>query len=281
MKIHALTLNWNGKDRMPKLLRSLIPNVQDIKYQHDVKCTWYIRDNGSKDGSGDMVETWPECSEPKNEVEVKTLMAGHNRDSFAKGMNSLFELANPDDEDLILLLNNDIEFQENAALTKMFELQRKTKADVVGARLVYPAVTDFKLQHAGVIFSKRYNLLPYHFRPGEPVDSTARKNRYFQAVTAALCLVKASAFRKIGGMDEGYKWAFEDIDMCLSIGQFGKIAYCGETEVFHEESASLKKNPVNKMFVGKNVERFRKKWSGKYEIDHDMYLGNKDYKVIK
>jgi len=265
MKIHALTLNWNGRDKLEKLGPGLKTNFEGLDAE------WYVRDNGSKDGSLDWLKAFG----------ATTLEVGHNRDSFAKGVNSLFELANPGEDDFILLLNNDVQFNEPEAIKKMLALQEKTGAEVVGARLVYPAVTDFKLQHAGVIFSKRYNLLPYHFRPGEPVDSAARKNRYFQAVTAAVCLVKASAFRKIGGMDEGYKWAFEDIDMCLSIGQFGKVAYCGETEIFHEESASLKKNPVNKMFVGKNVERFRKKWSGKYEIDHDMYLGNKDYNVIK
>ena len=38
--------------------------------------------------------------------------------------------------------------------------------------------------------------------------------------------------------------------------------YCGKTNVYHEESASLKKNPVNKMMMPHNVSAFRKKWEG-------------------
>lgn len=262
--LHIFTLNWNGKDKLEKLYPSLINATKNIDY------TWWIRDNGSKDGSIDWIQ---------NNIKIKLLNIKHNRGSFAEGVNSLWKLANPSDNDLILLLNNDVEINDKDSLNNMINLLKRTNAEVVGARLLFSDRPEI-IQHAGVIFSKRYNNLPYHFRPGEVTDKDALKNREFQAVTAACCIVKASAFKKINGMDEGFCWAFDDIDMCLQIGQFGKIIYCGNTKIFHEESASLKKNPVNKMFMKQNVERFRKKWNGKYEIDHEMYLNNKNYKTI-
>ena len=55
----------------------------------------------------------------------------------------------------------------------------------------------------------------------------------------------------------------------------------GGTKIFHEESASLKKNPVNKMFMSPNVKHFKSKWTGKYELDHDKYLNDSSYNEAK
>ena len=95
-------------------------------------------------------------------------------------------------------------------------------------------------------------------------------------------MVTAESFAKIGGMDERFRWAFEDIDMCLAIGKNGgKIAYCGGVGIFHGESITLKKNPANKLFLEQNVKLFREKWTGKYTIDHDQYLGDSGYNEIR
>lgn len=269
MRLNILTLTWNGADKLKKLIPTMNAS---LPYCPVDEVIWYIRDNGSKDNTMEVLYSFP--------LDKFVFHAGHNRATFAEGVNCLWEASETKDEDFILLLNNDVMIKDPKSLAKMFELQKKTGADVVGGRLLYTGTN--KLQHAGVIFSTRYNNLPYHFRPGEESDKNAQKDRYFQAVTAACCLVRGSAFNRIGGMDEGFKWAFDDIDMCLQIGSTGgSIAYCGGTTIYHEESASLKKNPVNKMFLNKNVERFRKKWTGKYKIDHDLYLKNPKYNEIK
>jgi len=265
--IKIFTLNWNGHSKLEILKKSLF----EEKLEKDINISWHIRDNGSKDDSVKLIESW-------EDKRIKAYPIDHNRDSFSKGINFLFEKSTPDDSDLILLLNNDVMFSDGQSLQKMID-HMVEGVGVVGCRLLY-FNTD-KLQHAGVIFSKRYGLMPYHFRHQEKSDTNAEKNRYFQAVTAACCLIKASSFKKINGMDESYKWAFEDIDMCLSIGKNEKIVYCGETKIFHEESASLKKNPVNKMFISNNVSYFKNKWSGKYAIDHELYLEDVNYNVIR
>lgn len=53
------------------------------------------------------------------------------------------------------------------------------------------------------------------------------------------------------------------MDACLSIkyNQNKKIIYCGEAYAYHEESASLRQNPINKMMLPHNVSRFIEKWS--------------------
>lgn len=269
--LHVLTLTWDGLDKLERLKNGLYRNLKETGQTY----RWYIRDNGSKDKTIETIKEWPD---------TVVLEAGHNRSNFAQGVNSLAVLAKYSkefdmDNDVLMLLNNDIEFPRPEALNQMLALMTP-EVSIVGCRLLYNG-TDL-LQHAGVIFSERYNLMPYHYRHQEKSDETAEKNRYFQAVTAAVCLVRAKDFFNVGMLDEKFHWAFEDIDMCLKIGLSGKkIAYCGQTKIFHEESASLKKNPVNKLFLGPNVQHFKTKWGGKYEIDHNKYLADPQFNEIK
>ena len=296
MRVHVLTLNWNGSAMLNRL-REELANELTYFYMREGRCKdgwdfpiWHIRDNGSKDDTKDMLFGWTIRSDG-GPLPYELYEAGHNLDSFAVCVNDLFEKANPADDDIVFLMNNDVSFpsrrdgkggflSRKPVLKSMWDLQKKTGAGVVGCRLLYNDTNQ--LQHAGVIFSDRYNKMPFHFRPGEESDAKAEKNRYFQAVTAACCLVNPVSFRRIGGMDEKFNgWAFEDVDLCLRIGRDEKIAYCGEAFAYHEESASLKKNPVNKMFMNKSVRYFREKWSGKYEIDHDKYLNDPSYQEIQ
>lgn len=282
MKIHALTLNWNGEDNLKKLKPGLMSNFAYVSMRAGKQINdypvWHIRDNGSKDGSVGFIENY--CSGLDCPFEISLHKIEHNRDNFAKGMNFLFEKANPSNDDFILLLNNDIEFGDSKSLFNMVELQKETNADVVGARLLYPG-TDI-LQHAGVIFAEKYGNMPYHYRHKEKSDEDAEKNRYFQAVTAAVVLIKAKAFRDVGGFDESFHWAFDDIDLILRIGSLknNNVVYCGKTKIFHEESASLSKNAVNKLFLNSNVKYFKNKWSSKYELDLNRYTNDKSYNLV-
>jgi GT2 family glycosyltransferase len=296
MRVHVLTLNWNGANMLDRLRQGLGHQLAYF-YMKDGRVmdgwehpVWHIRDNGSKDDSINTINRW-EHSSTMGPLFTEIYEIGHNRDSFATCVNFLFEKANPADDDVVFLMNNDISFSpwqdtsflpgsdRKPTLINMWRLQQKTNAGVVGCRLHYNDTNQ--LQHAGVIFSNRYNKMPFHYRPGEECDAQAKKNRYFQAVTAALCLVKPASFKRVGGMDETFRWAFEDVDLCLQIGSKEKIAYCGQAFAYHEESASLRKNPVNKMFMGQNAKYFKEKWLGKYDIDHDKYLNDPSYQEIQ
>jgi GT2 family glycosyltransferase len=276
MTIHILTLTWQGLDKLQKVYDGLAKSI--IPTGHSA--IWYIRDNGSTDGTAEWLERREEFNfveSKNNHLQIAPMFVNHNRDNFAQGVNSLYEKAAPKMNDFILLLNNDIVFSDDVSLKNMLQLMDNSKIGVVGARLLYN--DSNKLQHAGVIMGPRYGNMPFHYRHKEESDKDAEKNRYFQAVTAACCLVRVKAWQT---MDHHLSWAFEDIDLNFRIGQAGwKIAYCGQTTIYHEESATLIKNPVNKMFMPQNVKRFKDKWFGKYDIDHEKYLNDKNYNLIK
>lgn len=266
MKINILTLSWDGLHLLKKLKPGLEKNLSNFNYK------WFIRDNGSKDGTGPEVKNWDN---------VELLEAGHNRASFSEGVNSLFDLAEPKDDDLILFLNNDIEFKEDQAINKMVDLMEKTKAAVVGCRLMFPGAN--KISHCGVILSPTHNSLPWHLKTHQPCSKAETQDRYFQAVTAACMLTTGKAFRKAGKLDTNLRWSFEDISYCLtlSIDHKEKVAYCGSTEIEHGTSVSLNKNPVHKLNVKNNVSYFKKLWDNKVLIDEDLYLKDPNYNIIK
>lgn len=263
--LHILTLTWNGVDRLTKLYESLIPALGHTSY------TWHIKDNGSKDNTVETAKSW--------EGNIRVMAYKDNRQNFAEGMNHLLHDVSPPDNDLIMLLNNDVIFNDTTSITNMLEIiQKDPSVGAVGGRLLYTGTN--KLQHAGVVFDKQYRT-PMHFRRGQESDESAQKNRLFQVVTGAVMVVRPTAYRDVcktnksglPGMDEKFHWAFDDVDLCLSINynQKRKIVYCGNTNIFHEESASLKKNPTNKLFLNHNLLCLFEKWQKTYVIDGDIY----------
>jgi len=274
-KLIILTLTWNAADKLSRLKESLMPAIQNIDYK------WYIKDNASKDNTIEMSSVWEE--------NIKIIPYKNNSQNFSEGMNFLFNESKANDEDYILLLNNDVTFNDSKSIQVMKDIMDSDQTvGVVGARLLFTG-TD-KLQHAGVVFDETHNA-PMHFRLHEKTDGQAEKNREFQVVTGAVLLTKAKYFKKvstsnksgISGMDENYHWAFDDVDFCLAIRHNlnKKVVYCGKTDICHEESASLKKNPVNKLFMSHNLSLLRKKWGNKAILDKSNYIKDQKYNLYK
>lgn len=275
MKVHIFTLTWQGKDKIQKLKTSLLPAVENLDW------IWHIKENGSTDGSVEEIKNW-------NHPNVNLIAYPDNKNNYSQGMNFLFKEANAQDNDLVLTLNNDVIIKDTQSLHNMVNLiAHDPGIGVVGAKLNYTNTN--KIQHCGVLFHK-YNKLPFHFRGGVEEAPRDKTNRYYPAVTGAVSLVRADVFancytNKSGnkGFNEDYHFAFEDVDFCLRIERHlkKKNVYCGETEIFHEESASLKKNPINKMFMFQNSKIFLEQWSKSIDISLTSRYENPDYAIYR
>lgn len=271
--LHILTLSWNGLDKLTKLKQSLLPSLKDINY------IWHIKSNGCTDGTVEEVSTWGE--------NIKLYAYPDNNQNFSQGMNYLFDKSNAKDDDFILFLNNDVEVKEKKSIKNMMAIMKDPTVGIVGCRLLFS--NSDVLQHAGVVFDA-YHKGPLNFRNKEKDDPIAGKNRIFQAVTAACCLTKASIYKRactdnasgIGGMDEKYHWSFDDVDFCLAVNYSlkKKVVYCGDAVFFHEESATLKKRPTNKMFMKDNLTRLQNKWGNHIVYDRANYTST-TYKLYK
>jgi len=147
--------------------------------------------------------------------------------------------------DYLLLLNNDTIIVQNNWLDRMMAHGQRPEVGVVGARLVFP---DQRIQHAGVIMGMTG--VADHVGIGLPMTDAGHMGRAqlvqnFSAVTAACLLVKKSLFFEVHGFDEeGLKVLFNDVDLCLKIGEQGyKIVWTPFATLVHHGSGSLRKEP--------------------------------------
>ncbi len=144
------------------------------------------------------------------------------------------------DGDYLLLLNNDVEVRSGDWLTELLrQCAHPGGAAVCGAMLYYP---DETLQHAGVVTGlggyaghshkyKKKGGSGYMFRAATVQD--------FSAVTGACLLVKASVYDAVGGLDEQFAVAFNDVDFCLRVRDADyRIVWTPYAELTHYESKS-------------------------------------------
>ena len=267
--LKILTLHWNKRDSLVRLKDTLLPSLKNIEYH------WLIKDNNSSDGSYEEASKWGE--------HITCIKYPNNSQNFSEGMNFLFNEAKTTKDDLILLLNNDVSFTDDQSIHKMINLLTDN-VGIVGAKLLYTGTN--KIQHCGVVFTEDRTKqgspsMPIHLKRGQEANEDTDKNRYFQACTGAVMLLRASDMHTIGGFDNNLKWAFDDIDLSLNINKTlkKKIVMCGSTKIFHDESASLKVNPVNKLYLQQNITYFLKKWHGKYQSDVMKYLTNSNHNL--
>ena len=140
----------------------------------------------------------------------------------------------------LLLLNNDVEITDGDWMGEMVrQCARPRGGAICGAMLYYP---DDTIQHAGVItglggyagHSHKYKQRGgsgYMFRTATVQD--------LSAVTAACMLVKTSVWDAVGGLDEGFTVAFNDVDFCLRVRDAGyKILWTPYAWLYHHESKS-------------------------------------------
>jgi GT2 family glycosyltransferase len=132
----------------------------------------------------------------------------------------------------LVFLNNDI-LPVNGWLEELVAYaERHERAAMVGSKLVFPNDT---VQHAGVVICQ--DRVPRNVYAGFPVDHPAvSKSRRFQAVTAACALVRRAAFEEVEGFDTTFSNGYEDVDLCLRLGERGcEIHYCSTSSLYHLE----------------------------------------------
>jgi len=166
--------------------------------------------------------------------------------------------------DYLLFLNNDTEVINRDWLTSMLELAQLKDVGAVGAKLLYPNNT---IQHAGVVLgiggiaghSHKYvpKDLPGYFSQKDLI-------REYSAVTAGCLLIQRKKFEAVGGFDEAYAIAFNDVDFCLRLGQKGyRCLYTPYAELYHYESVSVGQPDTsarNKKHYSKEINLMRSRW---------------------
>ncbi|HTO99095.1 MAG TPA: glycosyltransferase, partial [Myxococcales bacterium] len=155
------------------------------------------------------------------------------------------------------LLNNDIEALEEGWLEEMVSQAMRPDIGAVGARLLYP---DRTVQHAGVVVGIGGVASHPHKRARSDDPGYAGRAQLVQdvsAVTAACLLVRSETFHRVGGFDEAFPVAFNDVDFCLRVRQLGlRNLWTPFATLIHHESKSRGSDEVSR---GKRA-RFRSEY---------------------
>lgn len=179
--------------------------------------------------------------------------------------------------DYILLLNNDTEMIEPRSIEDMLGVCQRKEVGAVGARLYYE---DNTIQHAGVIIG--LGGTAGHAFLNTPKEQGGYFNRIFakqdvSAVTAACLMVKKSVFEEVGGLYDGLKVAFNDIDFCLKIRDAGYlIVYDPHAEFYHYESKSrgMEDTPEKVARFNREIETLIRRWKKIFDEGDPYYNPN-------
>ncbi len=145
------------------------------------------------------------------------------------------------DSPFLLFLNNDVVVDQRDWLTILVgEALADSRVGIVGARLLYP---NGFIQHGGVVLGVGGIADHAHHglsRQDLGYMALAVSAHEVSAVTAAMLLCRREAFEAVGGFDEEHlQVAFNDVDLCLKVGQAGwRIIYAPRCVAEHGESMS-------------------------------------------
>jgi GT2 family glycosyltransferase len=203
-KLSFIVVSHNSADALPGFLSSLAASPPEGRWE------LVLVDNNSADASVETVR--------QGIAEAVVICEEVNR-GFAAGVNRGAERARGA---FFVLANPDISWSGDVFTPLLSILKEHPRAAAVAPRLVFPdgraqaSIRQFP-DHGNIWFSRRSPLARW---PG----LRGLQSRYtladppqpirVPAVAATCLLVRASAFRSVGGMDDGYFLYVEDTDLC-------------------------------------------------------------------
>jgi len=235
-KTAIVILNWNGLGFLKQFLQKV------INYSVDNNTVIYIADNGSTDGSAEWAE--------ENHKDVKLIRLGKNH-GFAGGYN--LALARIKSE-YYVLLNSDIEVTEGW-LKPLVEFM-DTNTDVASCQpkiLSYINKDHFEYAGAAGGYIDKYG---YPFCRGRIFHKTERDTGQYNDpvdtfwTSGACMIVRASSWKKCGGLDGAFFAHMEEIDLCWRFHKAGFRVSCNPASVvYHVGGGTLPYNSVLKTYL--------------------------------
>lgn len=166
----------------------------------------------------------------------------------------------------LLLLNNDTEVITPDWMEELLMYAMRKDVGVVGAKLYYP---DKTIQHAGIVIGLGAHRTAGHTHYRIPEANVGYMGRlcYAQdvtAVTGACMMVPKALYEELGGLDESFTVALNDVDFCLRVREKGLLnIFTPFAELYHYESKSRgsDKKDERALRYQQESDRFRVKWA--------------------
>jgi O-antigen biosynthesis protein len=216
------------RDRSELLKRCAGSVLSETEYE---RFTLTLVDNGSREPKTlDLL--WELARDPRVRV-----LQDERPFNFAALNNAA---ARSSSADVLVFLNNDTEVVDPGWLTTLLEEALRPQVGAVAPLLLYP---DRTVQHAGAAIGLHgyaghpfAGLAPDAQTPFGRADGGTRN---WLAVSAACMMVGRHKFNEVGGFDESFVIAGNDVDLCLRLTASGFRSVCvPHTMLVHDESRS-------------------------------------------
>src|SRR5262249_14814454 len=161
----------------------------------------------------------------------------------------------------LVFLNNDTIPQKGWLDALILYADMHPEAAIVGSKLLFPNDT---IQHAGIALCEDGEAR--HFYAGLPADHpSVNRSRRLSAVTGACLLIRSRDFRMVQGFDSSFRNGYEDVDLCLRLGELGReVHYCHESVLYHLEAATREPAGENEIH---NRKLYRSRWGDRVVAD--------------
>jgi len=212
-----------------------------------------IENNSEKEGTFSYYKKW----EAHDKVRLVTWEGPFNYPSINR-----FGVEASKGEHL-LFLNNDTEVITPTWIEEMLMFVQRKDVACAGAKLYFP---DDTIQHAGIglgLFG-----LAAHYYKGADRGNFGYMGRLsivqdLSCVTGACMMIRRDVFLEMGGMNEEFAVAFNDVDICVRMREAGYlIVFTPFSELYHYESKSrgYEDTPEKKERFSRELKLFLEKW---------------------
>jgi GT2 family glycosyltransferase len=248
LRTSAVVLNWKDPARTVRCVAALIasPSVEHV----------FVVDNES---SGELRSALADAK--LADADANTLLEVPENRGFAGGVNLAIQKSLDHGFDAVLVINNDAIVAEESISLLIDTLERKPRTGLVGPRIVH---ADGSEESAGG-----------HLVPVVGVTRHQPQSRTEpDFVTWACVLVRASALREIGLLDEQFFMYWEDVDFSLRLraGNWN-FEICDQATATHEISTNRKSYPVAiKAYHTWSAVLFAKKHRGLWLLGSPAWL---------
>jgi GT2 family glycosyltransferase len=180
--------------------------------------------------------------------QVHTLSAPE-RQGFSKNYNLGMRHATGE---LVMILNNDTFVHAGALDTLIRTIRQHDLYGVVGPKLLWPDGSIQTVCARELLTPALYAMTQCVLDLGTPTGKLwdryqrskleRRKSGPVPCISGACMLVKSEVLDKVGLLDEGYDFYYEDVEWCHRITKFGyHVGYVSEAEITHLGDRSLSK----------------------------------------
>lgn len=224
-QLAIVLVNWNSFE----LTKDTLESLQQTTYRN-YDCI--VVDNGSVDGSGDLIEkAFPNCI---------VLKSGTNK-GFTGGNNIGINYAIDNNYEFIMLLNNDVAVEPNFLEPLIERLNQDLTIGAVQP-LIYFHHDRGLIWNAGSTYNPLLGICATpNYNQKDPEHFFISKEKKIDWITGCAFMIRASVLKEVGMLKEAFFIYYEDVDLSFRIKAAGhQLSYVPKSVIYHIAGMSHK-----------------------------------------